>query len=336
MTAAVVDLLASRRWRRAIAGFVTVLSPLVAASCTADWVQTDIPYEPPARVNGDQVFGYEKGPIDAQVSLTESEREYDLLRVSYPSAFQDDLTNRRSAAWYYRQKNGATSPSIIVLPILGGDYGPSTLFAEFLARRGFNVLRFERKAGLFEDPNEDIGHARLIIIRSVIDIRRGLDWWLTQPEVDAGRLGICGISMGGIQGSLVMAVEPRIKAGAFLLNGGHLSEILMRTEEPEVVVYRDAVMKKYNWSPDEALAEARKQLDDIDPVVFAPNLDPTKVLLISPRFDKIVPYDLSTAWWDAAGRPSRITIPTGHYSAVFALHYVEAQTVDHFRRVFGE
>ena len=50
------------------------------------------------------------------------------------------------------------------------------------------------------------------------------------------RLGVAGISLGGIVSSLAAAVDPAIREGAFLLAGGDLSAILW--EMPEGAPYR--------------------------------------------------------------------------------------------------
>ena len=312
------------------------LISILATACTAKWVELKSPYtEKPAKVDGDAFFGYKKAPIEARESLIESRADYDLVRVSFPSYFQDDAANRLVTAYYFRQKTNKPTPSIIMLPILGGDYDVTLGIADFFAARGFNVLHFERKSGLFESPEKGLARAREVMIASVVDQRRGIDWWLTRPEVDARRLGVCGVSMGGFQASLLMAVDRRVKAGAFLLNGGNIPELLFVSREPSVVDYVKDLEKRTGLTRDQLREDARKQLADIDPVVFAPNLDPARVLTISGRFDWVVPMALSTQWWEAAGRPNRIILPTGHYSAVFAVHYALQACLDHFNKVFG-
>jgi dienelactone hydrolase len=315
---------------------LAVLALVAISSCTSHWAETDpIDAVRPVKVDGEALFGYRKAPIDARESVIETNGDYDVVRVSFPSYFQDDPSNRLMTALYFRQKSPGPKPSIIVLPILGGDYGPTLMFARFYAARGFNVLHFERKNGVFEAAEEGLKRAREVLIASIVDQRRGLDWWLTKPEVDPKRIGVCGISMGGFQASLLMAVENRINAGVFLLNGCDFAELLFVSKEPSVIEYIDDMVKKTGMTRDALRAEAQKQLADIDPKVFAPNLDPARVLTISARFDQVVPYYMSTRWWEAAGRPNRTVVPTGHYSAIFIVHHAEQQSLDHFNKVFG-
>ncbi len=284
-------------------------------------------------IDGEPVFGYEKVEIDAGVNLVEKRKGYDVLTVQYPSHFQDDPSNTEVTAWFYRQQEPKPTANIILLPILGGDYAPSRFFCEYFAEYGFNVLFFERKSAVL-DSVEGVERTWEVMVRTVIDVRRGIDWWLTQPGIDPEKLGIFGISMGGIQSSIIMGVDPRIKAGVFCLNGGDLPQLMMQSKEQEIVDFRAAVKSQLGWDDEMFLEEAVRLLTPIDPLTYAPNLDPEKVLHISPYFDQVVPFELAEKWWHAAHEPSRIIIPTGHYSSAFLIHYIKVEARNHFLDVF--
>ena len=51
------------------------------------------------------------------------------------------------------------------------------------------------------------------------DGRRAIDYAETRPELDVGRLAYSGISWGARLGPLMIALEPRIKTGIFILGG---------------------------------------------------------------------------------------------------------------------
>jgi len=278
-------------------------------------------------------YDYRQGPGEATVELRDTRQVYDLLRVRFAAYDQSDPNNSEVVAWYYRRRGAGPLPGIVQIPILGGDYGPSIAFAEFYADKGFHVLRFERKAELFL-PDKGLEHTRKVLINSVIDMRRGLDWWTTLPELDRTRLGVSGISMGGFFGSVLTAVDDRVAAAALMLNGGDLAQLLTITDEGWVEQVREEFLASRQWTHQQLYDEADRLWRDIDPLTVAPRIDPHKVLLISARFDRIVPYDLSTVWWEAAHRPRRITIPTGHYGSVVFISYIQRKCADHFRRVF--
>ena len=51
------------------------------------------------------------------------------------------------------------------------------------------------------------------------DARRSLDYLETRPDIDAARLAFYGLSWGGQLGPIIMALDPRIKAGVLLMGG---------------------------------------------------------------------------------------------------------------------
>ncbi len=287
----------------------------------------------PRAVNGDALFGYEEKEFPVETKIVESREKYDVIRVRFDAYHDDDPDNPTVTAWYYRQRTSLPTPGIIQLPILDGDYGPTIMFAEYFAERGFHVLRMERKKGMFH-LEKPVSYSRNLIIRSIVDERRTLDWWLGNEEVDTDRIGICGISMGGFQASLLMAVDSRIDAGVFMLSGGDFPKLLMISQEGEIVEYRKIMKEKYGLSDEQMYAEAKKSLGDIDPMVFAPNLNPARVLFISPRFDQVVPHECALKWWNAASQPNMIVIPTGHYSSIFFIRYIQGKAAQHFRKIF--
>ncbi len=281
-----------------------------------------------------KLFDYEKRPIEARVELKEDHPGYEIYRVVFPSYDQSDPINRETVAWYYRQKDNHRRAAIVQVPILGGDYEPEKFFASHYAEQGFHALLIERKEGLFA-IEKGFQHTRQVILQTIIDQRRCLDWWLAQPEVDPHRLGVTGISMGGMLSSLLVAVDDRIAAAVLMLNGADFPRLLEISGEPEVIDLRARINKMYGWDAPAMRAQAAKYIADIDPRVLAPRVDPRKVLVISARFDDVVPFELANEWWEAAGRPQRLIIPTGHYSSGFFISYVFRKCCEHFRAKFG-
>ena len=51
-----------------------------------------------------------------------------------------------------------------------------------------------------------------IYVQTVRDARRAIDYLATRPEIDKGRIGVVGYSMGGTQTFLLTGVEPRVRA----------------------------------------------------------------------------------------------------------------------------
>ncbi len=76
-----------------------------------------------------------------------------------------------------------------------------------------HFLYGERKIEGGFDQGSDRGpyYYRDWMCQTVVDLRRGIDYLLSRPDIDPERIAIFGGSLGGWIGSVLSAVEPRIK-----------------------------------------------------------------------------------------------------------------------------
>lgn len=65
----------------------------------------------------------------------------------------------------------------------------------------------------------------------------------------------------------------------------------------------------------------KEELFDIDPLRFAPSLDPSQTRIIANYWDAVIPIRYARELWEAAGKPDFevIIFPPGHYGSVFLL-----------------
>jgi uncharacterized protein len=97
------------------------------------------------------------------------------------------------------------------LSLLPG-YRPFRQIADSLGRRGIAVLRMDDRGTGASKGN----HGTATSADFAEDIRAGLAYLRTRPEIDASRLGILGHSEGGLIGPLVAVKEPQLRAMALL------------------------------------------------------------------------------------------------------------------------
>ena len=71
----------------------------------------------------------------------------------------------------------------------------------------------ERKieGGFDQGSNRGPYYYRDWMCQTVVDLRRGIDYLLSRPDIDPERIAVFGGSLGGWIGSVLSAVEPRIK-----------------------------------------------------------------------------------------------------------------------------
>jgi dienelactone hydrolase len=233
-------------------------------------------------------------------------------------------------------KSAPRRPAVIILPITQGDYYTKQM-AHFLSETGIITLRFQSHGHLLTTKNshDALTGFEALLKEDVMDVLEGMDWLDVQPSVDHERIGIVGISMGAVIGSVAAGVDPRIRAGVFILGGGDLPGILFSSKEPIIVSIRKRIEEEEDLTRDELIAETGRRLRNVDPLTYAERLDPNRILMINAYFDRVIKRRYGTALWKAAGEPPMVMLPTGHYSAGLFFDYAQRRMLAHFQKVFG-
>lgn len=122
-----------------------------------------------------------------------------------------------------KQKNGGRRPVVIVMAGTGGTKEGLLPILKTLAGRGFVAVSIDGRfhgerqtatgatqyvAAMLQTYRTGTGHP--FLYDTVWDLMRLIDYLQTRPDVDAARLGMTGISKGGMETYLAAAVDPRI------------------------------------------------------------------------------------------------------------------------------
>ncbi len=248
----------------------------------------------------------------------------------------DDGSPPIQLEWYaprppHSSTPGATPPrsaAVLIFPILwGNDLGVGD-FARAFAREGIHGIIVYRPKDTFSMDRplsqlEDHLHA------SVIQVRRAIDWLEIQPSVDPARLGSLGISMGATLNVVVAGVEPRLTRAVFCLPASHLAQVIMTTRDRSIAKKRDEYLRRYDLSPREAEVTLERTLIS-EPLRVAHAIDPRRSLVIIAIADRVIGWRNSLAIWRALGKPPTVWLPTGHYTSLLVLPYVELKTLAWF------
>lgn len=304
------------------------------------WLSACVHYGPPPEVRRATVpvawepasyFDYAPAEEPAPEGPFQDWGLYEVQKLSLPLSLEKAVQEDSYALYYYRPKGAGPFPAVVILPITQGDYFTQN-FAIYLAERGYACLRFGSTKNFTDDSHETLKAAEQLLRHYVMDIRRGADWLLARPEVDPERLGILGLSLGAVVGGMVMAVDSRIRAGVLMLGGANLPGILDTSWEKSLVRFRQRVLEHEGLAPEQFPAAAAQVLEPVDPLRYAHRLNAAKVLMINGYFDRVIRKRFVKQFWEAAGRPELIFIPTGHYSAGLFLPYARAKAEAHFRK----
>lgn len=261
---------------------------------------------------------------------------YIVSSLQFPSPVETpDPENNVVHAEYFRPVGPERKPhpAVIVLHILGADFALSRYLAARLADAGVAALFVklpyygERRPPDLMEPKRflstDIERSTLAMRQGICDVRRAAVWLATRPEIDRSRIGVAGISLGGIVSSIAAAVDPTLNQAALLLAGGDLAHVLWTM--PEAARYRDLWVESGRTKQDlEVLTRP------FDPLTYAHRLPGKRLLMFAGATDEVIPPPCVKALWRAAGEPPLRWLDCGHYSAAGFLLPAIRQTVAFF------
>jgi len=249
-----------------------------------------------------------------------SER-YEVSTLTFPSPMKTvSAINNMVQCEYYSPRIAGKRPAVIVLHVLGGDLELSRMFCHALARQDiaslFLIMPWYGPRRDPQLPNRIVSGSPTETIagmtQAVLDIRRATNWLAARPEVDTKRVGLLGISFGGITGALAMAAEPRLTSGCLYLAGGDVGRIAW--DSPEFDHIRPRLIEQ--GYTQKKLSE---ELQPIDPITYAAELRGRRVLMLNGRHDDIIPPACSESLRAAFGPGEIVWYAGNHYTATWGV-----------------
>jgi dienelactone hydrolase len=165
-----------------------------------------------------------------------------------------------------------------------------------------------------------------------LDVRRTVDLLASRPEIDANKIGISGISLGGIIAASAAGQDPRLNKAAILLAGGDVLSIIHSAKETKPL---SQTLKALPVEERDAI-EAKIKLSD--PLRAASGLRERalagRVLMINATDDEVIPKKNTEKLADALAIPDKIVWidGLGHYTAAAELPHALKMTTDFFAR----
>jgi dienelactone hydrolase len=231
---------------------------------------------------------------------------------------------------YYDVDGAERKPVVVLLPIFNGQLVITRFFARYFANQGWAaivIVRGRDALGGLAAPEETL-------LANVADYRRVLDWAERQPEIDAARMGLLGISFGAIDAVILTALDDRIDALVTLMGGGDLSYVMVNTHYRRVARTIDALAESEGVSR-ETLRAAFDARITTDPLEMAQYIDAQRVLMVLARTDEIVPFEAQEALRESMGEPETLYLPTGHRPSVVYFPALRARAYEFFERQFA-
>ena len=258
----------------------------------------------------------------------------DIYDLQFPSPLTSPVPcNNTVHGQYFLAPGPRARPAAIVLHILADPkFTIARIVCFRLACEGVHALLVKmpyygqrrpaddaRLREMTRDPNALLDGVR----QGVMDVRRAARWLSTRREVDAGRIGICGVSLGGFVTATAAGIDGHFPRAAVILAGGDLPAVLAG-QAREVRKFREAI-RKAKISQE----RLRQMLEPIDPLTYAGRLEAANVIMINATHDEIVPPQCAKRLAAASG--AKLTwYPAGHYSMAMYLPAALSQVAAHF------
>jgi eukaryotic-like serine/threonine-protein kinase len=245
------------RYMKPVVGALTETIPVLARDYTKEKPVSDDVF----RVYR-SFFSYDRTPLDVRNEGPEESSPYwRRLKVSYAAAYG----NERVPAYLFLPKN-ARPPyqTVVYFPssyarIIRSSAEMDIRFLEFVIRSGRAAMypiyqdTYERH---IDSPPAGPNFRRDLVIQWSKDLGRTLDYLETRPDIDRGRFAYYGMSLGAIDGVVLVALENRFRTAILSSGGFRLDRV-----PPEV-----------------------------EPINFAPRIR-IPVLLIAGRYDFAHPFE---------------------------------------------
>lgn len=270
-----------------------------------------------------------------------------IWRLTYPSPVVSPFAvNNTVTAYFFLPPGPGPHPAMVVLH----EWNASSTNGAFLLARAIakaNVAALvvvepyslNRKPRGKEYAGQDteilsgnVPHMVAALRQAVLDARRGLDYLSRRPDIDPNRLGIAGISLGGILSGLTAGVDSRIKVAITIVGGADFAKGFW--DGVATRRYRQQIRRSgYTYETYQAA------MAPLDAANWLPkrHFDPKNVLMINGRYDLVILPDGAKALAKDFGGTKIVWLNTGHYGAATAAD-AASKLGDQFLRArfFGE
>ena len=285
---------------------------------------------------------YNDSPFAYRIESRRQEAGYSVWRFTFASPVVTKLPqNNVVPAEYYLpdgiEQGAPKRPAVICMHILDGDFVLARMTCSMLASHGIPAMMiklpyYEERGlpdgvkALAADPSLFVG----ALSQGFADVRRAVDLLASRPEVDPQRIGIAGISLGGIVAATAGGIEPRFRRVMLVLAGGDLHRIIHHASETETL------SRQIKKLPAEQRARLEKAIDAVDPLRHAPGLRQRarqgRVLMVNAAEDELIPRPCTEKLAAALGIADRIQWldGLGHYTTMAQLPQVLQTAVDFF------
>ena len=232
---------------------------------------------------------------------------------------------------YYDVAGSERTPVIVLLPVFNGQLTIPRFFARYFANQGWAAVVVTRG----RDPLDALTAPAGTVQGNLQAYRRVLDWIEQEPELDAGRIGVLGISLGAMDAVMLTALDRRVNSLVIAMAGGDLSYVLANTHHRRVARTIDDMAEDLGTTR-EAVGAKLDAAIRLDPLALAPYIDAERVFMVLTRTDAIIPFEAQEQLRATMGSPESLYLVTGHRPSVVFFPKMRNAAFEFFARRFTE
>ena len=202
-----------------------------------------------------------------------------------------------------------------------------------MVKAGFAVFWIEMPYQFHRRPHPTIPSGQVFLARTpkrlagnirqaVLDARRAASWLSRHSAIDPKRIGLFGISLGGMVGATMYSVDDIPSYAVFMLSGADFPSLVMESEMTAPFVRKSGL----------AIEPLRKAMSGLDPLDFREGNSEKKVLLINVKSDLIVPHANALKLKEAFPSARQVWLSLGHYTAMVHILWTPNFVAENFRK----
>jgi len=296
------------------------------------------PLHAPASGTGD-------GPEVEPIAPHSRSKGYRIDRVWFRSPLPSGYApNDRFPVEHYVPR-GTAKGAMVVLPLWkGGVLLAERMMAGHLASNGCQAVvmplpwMFQRAAPGVRSGDwtlsSDLERTDAAFRQAYADVRVVVDWLRARKDVEEGRVGVTGISLGAHVAAVAYQRDPRLKAGIFVMAGGDPASMIWNESRETRRMKRELIARG------KTIEDVRRFFAPFDPAgvrgyePFPAYPRYRGALMINARKDNVVPPPNARKLHSALGGPRIVWFDVNHYTMALRLLDVMKEGDAHLERMF--
>jgi dipeptidyl aminopeptidase/acylaminoacyl peptidase len=220
-------------------------------------------------------------------------------------------------AWYMPAKDKNTDKAVLLVHGRTANRTEGMRYAKAIVAAGYNLLAIDMR-----HPRQHPDIISTMSFHEKKDVIAAVDYLTNEKNIPS--IGVMGFSMGAATSMIVMAKDPRIKAGIF--SGSYANSMDVLAEQAQVLYglprypLMPMVAKFFAWRGD-------LDIDEINPIKYIAQISPRPVYIMHGTADKTVDFQHGQLLFDAAKAPKKFwKAENGEHTRLWQLDNEKADT----------